>query len=141
VVQQTRRRGAVDFDQQRLAGIQAGIDLLQRGGLAAADHDAAENEARESTRQARPDDQAAEKADPAAHILELAVHAGRRFAIAVSIDEHAQGGQGRAVAADGNGLVEAELLVDPLRVALGDIPGSEGHAAPPFLLIQGRPMA
>jgi hypothetical protein len=84
-------------------------------------------------RQSGPNDEAAEKTNPAAQLLEFAVHAGGRFVETIPIDEHGQAGESRAISADGDGVIEAEFLSYPIRIALGNIIGSEGHGRPPGL--------
>ena len=59
----------VNFDHERLAGIHGSVNIADRGGLVAADDDAAINDLWKCLGQPGPDDQAAEEANPAAHIL------------------------------------------------------------------------
>ena len=101
--------------------------------MVAADNDVAKDDFWESACQSAPDDETAEKAGAAAHIFEFAVHAGGCFAEAIAVDEHGQTGQGTAVCFDGDGIIESEFLVFPLRITLGEVVGSEGHTTPPFL--------
>ena len=128
VVLQAGGGGLINFDHERLAGIDAGVNITDRGGLVAADDDAAVDDLWECLGQPRPDNQAAEKTDPAAHILEFAVQGGGRFAEAIAIDQHSQAGEGAAIRADGNGGIKTEFFVCPARITLGNVIGDEGHA-------------
>jgi len=112
---------------KRLAGIDGSVNITDWGGLVTADDDVVKDDLWEGLGQPGPDDQAAEKTNPAAHILEFLVQRGGRFAKAVTIYQHGQAGERTAIRADGNGCVKTEFLAGPARVALGDVIGCEGH--------------
>jgi len=120
---QTGLGRTVDFDQHGLTLGQVGVDLGERGGSIATQHQVAVDHLRIKARDRAPDDG---RAYIAAARFELGVERFGRFGVAMPADQHRHTGNGTTDVTDGLAAF-ADLDRFPGRVLLRVVDEGEGH--------------